>query len=101
MTGAKRSPALPAAPTIAEAGVPDYEFATGYGMLAPAGTPVSVIDTLNANIAQAMHTSDLAERFAREGTDVIAGTPAQFGSVIKTEIARWGKVTKAAGLRAD
>ena len=101
VTSTKRSPALPDAPTIAEAGVPDYEFASWYGVLAPAGTPVSVINALNGNIANAVHTPELAERFAREGTDVIADSPAQFASHIKTELARWAKVVKEAGLRAD
>ncbi len=101
VTGTKRSPTLRDTPSIAEAGVPDYEFASWYGVLAPAGTPVSVIHALNAGITNAMHTPELAERFAREGTDVIADSPAQFGSFIKTEIARWAKVVKAAGLRAD
>ena len=89
------------APTVAEAGVPDYEFASWYGVLAPAGTPVSVINVLNGNIAKAVHTPELAERFAQEGTDVIGESPAQFASHIKTELARWAEVVKGAGLRAD
>jgi tripartite-type tricarboxylate transporter receptor subunit TctC len=101
VTGTKRSPTLRDTPSIAEAGVPDYEFASWHGVLAPAGTPVSVINALNAGITNAMHAPELAERFAREGTDVIADSPAQFGSFIKTEISRWAKVVKAAGLRAD
>jgi len=101
ITSTRRSPILPALPTIAESGVPGYEFASWYGVLAPAGTPASIITALNTAIVKAMHTSDLAERISREGADIIASSPAQFDAHIKAELVRWAKVVKAAGLHAD
>jgi len=101
MTGARRSPALPDVPTIAQAGVPGYEFASWYGVLAPAGTPAGVINALHEHLVKAMHAPELAERLARDGADIVATSPAQFAAHIKAELARWAKVIAAARLRAD
>lgn len=101
ITSTRRSPILPALPTIAESGVPGYEFASWYGVLAPAGTPAAVVKILNDYIVKAMRSPDLAERVAREGADIIASSPAQFDAHIKAELVRWAKVVKAAGLHAD
>ncbi|MFN7086758.1 MAG: Bug family tripartite tricarboxylate transporter substrate binding protein [Burkholderiales bacterium] len=100
-TGAKRAAVLPDLPTVAEAGVKGYEFASWYGVLAPAGTPANVINTLNDHIVRALRSSDLGERFAREGAEIIASSPAQFDAHLKAELARWARVAKEAGLRAD
>jgi len=101
VTGAKRSPALPAVPTVAEAGVPGYDFTSWYGVLVPAGTPASVIGALNGFLAKAMRAPDMAERLSEDSTEVIASSPAAFAAHIKTELARWSKVIREAGLRAD
>ena len=101
MTGARRSPALPEVPTLAEAGVPGYEFASWYGVLVPAGTAAGVVTALYEHLAKAMRAPELAERLAREGTDIVATPPAQFAAHIKAELARWAKVVAATGLRAD
>lgn len=101
MTGAKRSPALPDTPTIAEAGVAGYDFASWYGVLAPAGTPAGVVNALHEHLVKAMRAPELAERLVRDGTDIVATSPAQFAAHIKAELARWSKVVAAAGLRAD
>ena len=101
VTGTKRSPALPEVPTLAQAGVPDYEFASWYGVLAPAGTPAGVVNALHEHLAKTMRAPELAERLAREGTDIAATSPAQFAAHIKAELARWAKVIAATGLRAD
>lgn len=100
-TGAKRTPVLADLPTVAESGVKGYEFASWYGVLAPAGTPANVINTLSDHIVKALRSSDLGERFAREGAEIIASSPAQFGAHLKSELARWAKVAKEAGLHAD
>lgn len=99
--GSKRSSALPNLPTIAGAGVRGYEFSSWYGVLAPAATPAGVINALNEHLAKAMRAPDLVERFANDGTEVIVSSPAQFASHIKAELARWARVVKEAGLRAD
>ena len=102
ITGMKRSSVLPELPTVAQAGVPGYEFAPWYGVLAPAGTPVAIINALNDHIVKTMRAPDLAERFASEGADIVASSPGQFASAIKADLARWAKVVKEAeGLRAD
>jgi tripartite-type tricarboxylate transporter receptor subunit TctC len=100
-TGTKRTPVLPDLPTVAESGVKGYEFASWYGVLAPAGTPSRMIDVLNAQITKALRSSDLGARFSREGAEIIASSPAQFGAHLKSELVRWAKVAKEAGLHAD
>lgn len=102
ITSVRRSSKVPELPTIAEAGVPGYTFTTWYGVLAPAATPAPVINVLNDHIVRAMRSPELAERFSYEGAEVIASSPAQFATHIKSELARWAKVVKEAeGLRAD
>ncbi len=101
VTSTKRSSTLPELPTIAQAGVPGYEFTSWYGVLAPAGTPASIINTLNDHVVKAMRAPDVAEHLAKEGADVIASSPEQFASHIKVELARYAKLVKEAGLRAD
>lgn len=101
-TGARRSPLLPELPTVAESGVPGYEFNTWYGVLAPARTPKAIIDALNSNIVKVVRGSDLAQRLAHEGAEGVASSPAQFGAHIKAELARWGRIVgQAESLRAD
>jgi tripartite-type tricarboxylate transporter receptor subunit TctC len=93
---------VPDVPTVAEAGVPGYAFTTWYGVLAPAATSPQVIGTLNDHVVKAMHAPDMAARFAHEGAELIASSPAQFAAYIKAEITRWGKVVREAdGLRAE
>jgi tripartite-type tricarboxylate transporter receptor subunit TctC len=102
ITSTRRSSVVPDVPTIAEAGVPGYEFTTWYGVLAPAATPATLIGVLNDHIVKAMHSPDMAGRFAHEGAELIASSPARFAEHIKTEMARWGKVVREAeGLRAN
>ena len=101
VTGAKRSPVLPDLPTVAESGVPGYEFTAWVGVLAPAGTPAHVVAALNEAIVKSLRAPDVAQRFSNEGAEVVANSPAQFGAVIKAELARWSKVVKASGMRAD
>lgn len=101
VTSAKRTPVMPEVPTIAESGVPGYEFGSWYGIVAPAGTPPEVIAALNGYIVKALRSSDLGERLHKQGAEVIASTPAQFAAHLNAELARWAKVIKAAGVRRD
>ncbi len=101
ITSSTRSTVLPDLPTVAEAGVPGYEFSSWVGILAPASTPANIVSALHEHIVKAMHAPDLTERFTREGADVIASSPAQFGAYIKAELARWSKVVKESGMKAD
>ena len=97
----QRSPALPDVPTAAEAGLPGFDVTTWYGVLAPAGTPRAIVVRLNAELARIMHAPDLQERLAATGTEPLTGTPEQFAHYIAQEIAKWEKVVRAAGLKAD
>lgn len=97
----QRSPALPEVPTVAEAGMPNFDVTTWYGVLAPAGTPRPVIARLNAELVRVMHAPDLKERLASTGTEPKTSTPDEFADYIKQEIGKWGKVVREAGLKAD
>ncbi len=101
VTTAKRSPAVPDLPTIAEAGVPGYEANTWYGVLAPGKTPKSIIALLHDKFVKLMQSADIRERVAVHGYEPETNTPQEFAAYIKSEIAKWGKVVKAAGIRAD
>src|SRR5216684_1929955 len=97
----QRSPALPEVPTAAEAGLPNFEVTTWYGILAPAGTPKTIVARLNAELVRIMHAPELKERLAAMATDPATSTPEEFGDYIKREIAKWGEVVRQAGLKAD
>jgi len=101
VTTDKRSQTLPELPTIAEAGVKGYEASTWYGLLAPAGTPQPVIARLHDEVVRVLKTPDMREKFASQGFEPAGTTPAEFAAYIKAEIAKWGKVIRDAGIRAD
>jgi len=97
----ERSPLLPEVPTADEAGLPNFDVTTWYGIMAPAGTPRPIITRLNAEFVKIMHAPDLKERLAAMGTDVMTSTPEEFAAYLKREIAKWGDVIRNANLRAD
>ena len=101
ITGAKRSQLLPELPTMIEGGLPGFVTATWYGLLAPAGTPRSVVTALNAVVAKAVQREDLRKRFAQLGADSIAESPEYFQKFLGEEIDRWSKVVKAAKLKVE
>ena len=101
VTGAKRSPAAPELPTMIEAGVKGYESATWYGVLAPARTPKNIVNKLNADIVAIVKQPDVYDRLSKEGADPVGSTPQEFGVYIKSEIAKWSKVVKAAKIQAN
>jgi tripartite-type tricarboxylate transporter receptor subunit TctC len=101
VTGAKRAPALPELPTIAEAGVAGYEATSWNGMLAPAGTPADIIRRLNADFNRIIATPDMKKRMLDNGYEPVGGTPERFGELIRVEIAKWAPVVKAAGVQVD
>ncbi len=101
VTGASRSAALPELPTIAEAGVPGYEATTWTGIVAPVGVPKPIVDRLNAEINKATATQSLREKLAAIGSEAAAGTPEQFGELIRRESAKWADVVKRSGAKVD
>ena len=101
VTSARRSPMVPDVPTIAEAGVPGYEASSWYGLMVPAKTPPAIIARLYAESVGALNRPDVKERFATTDFQLIGAGPEQFGAHIRSEIAKWGKIVKATGLRPD
>src|SRR4029079_15278072 len=101
VTSAKRSAAAPEIPTIAEQGVPGYEAVQWYGLMAPAGTPREIISKLYKGVAAALKDSTVKERFISSGADPVGNTPEEFAQLVKSEIAKWAKVVKAAGLQPE
>jgi tripartite-type tricarboxylate transporter receptor subunit TctC len=98
-TGDRRASSLPDVPTIAESGLPGFQAATWFGVLAPAGTPKDIVAKLNAEIGKALASPELVEHLRSEGADVVGGTPEQFRAFLRSEIDRWGPVVKAAGIK--
>jgi tripartite-type tricarboxylate transporter receptor subunit TctC len=101
VTGAKRAPALPELPTIAEAGVAGYEATSWNGMLVPAGTPADVIKRLNAEFNRIIGTPDMTKRMLANGYEPVGGPPERLGELIRAEIAKWAPVVVAAGVAVD
>jgi tripartite-type tricarboxylate transporter receptor subunit TctC len=96
----KRSKALPDVPTINEAGVAGYEAGGWNAMLAPAGTPRDIVMKINQAIHAALDSPRTQDLLVRSGTEPAAGTPEEFARFLKAEVAKWGKVVKAAGIQA-
>jgi tripartite-type tricarboxylate transporter receptor subunit TctC len=101
VTSSKRSPLLPALPTMAEAGVPGFEASTWNGLMAPAATPQPVVTKLNADIVKVLRQPDMLEKFAANALEPIGDSSSEFGAFIASEIARWAKVVKAAGIKPE
>lgn len=99
--GAKRSATLPEVPTIAESGVPGYEANNWWGVMAPAGTPDAVVRKLNVESNTVMMLPETRKRLAAEGAESLNVTPEQFAKHIAAEMAKWGKVTKDANIKAE
>lgn len=101
VTTAKRSAAVPETPTVAEAGLPGYEATAWFGVLAPAATPPQIIAKLSAAIVKSLRTREMQERLAAEGTEPVGNTPEQFALTVRNDIAKWAKVVKSSGARAE
>jgi tripartite-type tricarboxylate transporter receptor subunit TctC len=100
VSSAKRSIAAPEYPTIAEAGVPGYEHSSWVGLLAPAKTPPAIVSKLNSGAVKAAESPDTKQYLLKFGMEPVGSTSAEFATVIKTEIAKWQKLVKAAGITA-
>lgn len=101
VTSARRSPALPDVPTMAEAGIPGYEFTGWHGIAVRAGTPGVIIDKLNATLNTIFREPEFRKKWETLGTPVVGGTPAQFGELIRKESVRLGKLVKDSGVTVD
>ena len=101
VTGSKRSPLLPNVPTLAEAGVPNYNFETWFMVFAPAATPKAVIDKLNASLNEALSSPAVAARMTKEGFDPIPSSPEQSRARLEKELPQWARLIKERGIKAD
>lgn len=101
VTGPKRLSLTPEIPTVSESGVPGFEVTGWYMMLAPAGVPRDIINKLNSEIVKAVHSSGVKDRFAALGTEPVGNSPEACGEFLRAEIAKWTKVVRAAGAKAD
>jgi len=101
VSSAKRSAAAPDVPTISEAGVPGFSYATWYGVLAPAATPKDIIAKLNTEIVRIVGAKDMTERLLREGSEPQPGTPDQLAKFMRAEYEQWRKTVAAAKIRID
>ena len=100
-SGARRNPALPDVPTIAEAGLPGYEATNWWGVVAPAGTPPEIVEKLHTELAAVQESPKTKEQFAAQGADIVQMTSAEFGIFIEKEINKWERVVKEAGIKAE
>jgi tripartite-type tricarboxylate transporter receptor subunit TctC len=101
VTSAKRSSLLPDLPTVAEAGVPGYDFVTWHGILAPKATPRPVVAYLNEQLKKVLTAPDQAPLWKERGLDVVASSSEQFAAHIEREQAKWGRVIKERGIKAQ
>ena len=99
VTSGRRSPNLPQLPTIAEAGVPGYDVTGWYGIVAPAGTPATIIRKLETELGRAMHTPEVADKLAADGTEALTGTPDELRTAIAKEIDKWTQLVRSTGLK--
>ncbi|MGZ8210574.1 MAG: Bug family tripartite tricarboxylate transporter substrate binding protein [Burkholderiales bacterium] len=100
-SGAKRSAVAPDVPTFVESGLPNYSEGAFHGVIAPAGVPKPVIDRLHAEIVKAMKSQEVQSRLTAEGAEVVASSPQEFSAKVRSDVAKWAKVIKAAGIKAD
>jgi tripartite-type tricarboxylate transporter receptor subunit TctC len=101
VSGTQRAALLPSLPTVAESGVPGYEVTVWFGMQVPAGTPKPLVDRLNGDIVRALKEPDTVKLFREQGVDVIGSTPAAFSQLLQSEVPKWTKVIKDAGIKID
>jgi tripartite-type tricarboxylate transporter receptor subunit TctC len=98
---AKRNASLPDVPTVSEAGLPGYEVANWIGIVAPAGTPAAIVEKLSREIAAIQDLPEVQKQFANEGADVIRMSPQAFGAFMQSEMAKWERVVKEGGIKAE
>jgi len=101
VTGAKRSPAAPELPTVAESGMPGYQVYEWNAIFAPAGTPVAVINRLHSEISKVVKIPDVRDRILALGGEIVASSPAELGAWVREQSASWSRVVRAANIKAE
>jgi tripartite-type tricarboxylate transporter receptor subunit TctC len=98
---AERVAVVPNVPTLQEAGLREYEHSTWYGLFVPAATPRPVVERLNGTVRKVVTSEDVKQKFSPQGVEPAANSPEEFRAFLTAEIAKWAKVVKGAGLRAN
>ena len=101
VSSARGSPFVPGVPTIAESGLPGFSYESWWGLLAPAATPRAVVDKLNAELVRILALPDVKERLGAEAYELPADTPDQFAALIKSDMARFASIVKAANIKLE
>jgi len=101
VTTAKRSPAMPDVPTVAEAGVPGYESTAWFGIVGPKGMPKEVVDRINASVRKALARPEVQKQLGEQGLELTPGAPEEFRETLKSEMVKWAGVIKQAGIKID
>jgi len=101
VTVTKRASLLPEVPTMSEAGLPGFEIGSWFGLLAPAGTPAPIVSRLNAETVKVLGRADVQSTLGAQGLELVPGSPEQFSAHIKSEIAKFTRIAKAAGIKAE
>jgi tripartite-type tricarboxylate transporter receptor subunit TctC len=101
VASAKRSPALPAVPTVAESGYPGFDADSWYGLLMPAGTPPAIVQRVNAEVNKVLAIPKVRERIGAEGGEALGGTPERFSALLKADLAKWGNAVRQSGAKVD
>jgi tripartite-type tricarboxylate transporter receptor subunit TctC len=99
-TSLKRSPNIPELPTVAESGFPGFETVSWFGLLVPPGTPAAIVNKLHQDSIKVLAQSDMRTSLTKLGLDIVGSTPAELGTIIKSDVAKWAKVIKEAGITA-
>ena len=97
----QRSALIPGAPTIAESGVPGYEASTAFGVLAPANTPLAVVNRLSQAIVRILQTAEIKDRLATQGLEAVGSTPQQYDAQIRAELLKYARIVKSAGIKTE
>ena len=101
VTSLRRSPNMPELPTISESGFPGFEATSWYALLAPAGTPAPIVNKVHQEVLKGLAQPDLRAKFAKLGLDTVGNSPAELAAIIKSDIGKWAKVIKDAGMTAN
>ena len=101
VTSARRFPSAMGYPTVAESGLPGYEAVAWYGLFAPAGTPREIVQQLNTDIVRIVNSAEVSELFLKQGAQSYATSPEEFGKVVQTDVAKWARVVRESGAKAD
>ena len=101
VSSVKRFSAAPELPTVAEFGVPGFDWSSWYGLLAPAKTPPAIVQKMNADAVKVMREPDVRQKLENLGLEVVGSTPQEFAAFLKAEMTKWGPVIKAANIIAQ